>query len=72
MILYLLKAVRYPLTRSQLCDFMLTKEYCDYFSFQKATGELLDAHLMREESVRNYVRYIINHEGEETLSFFID
>ena len=49
---------------------MLEKEYCNYFSFQQATKELLDAHLMREESMRNYVRYIITREGEDTLEFF--
>lgn len=70
MILYLLKAVKYPLTRSQLSDFMLEKEYCSYFSFQQAILELLDAHLMREESMRNYSRYILTREGEDTLDFF--
>lgn len=70
MILYLLRAVKYPLTRSQLSDFMLEREYCSYFTFQQAIQELLDAHLMREESIRNYVRYILTREGEDTLEFF--
>ncbi|MBQ9387145.1 MAG: DUF4364 family protein [Lachnospiraceae bacterium] len=70
MMLYLLRAVKYPLTRSQLSDFMLGREYCSYFTFQQALQELLDAHLMREESIRNYVRYILTREGEDTLEFF--
>lgn len=72
MILYLLKAVRYPLTRSQLSNFMLEKNYCNYFSFQQAIDELLESHLMRDESVKNFVRFIITREGEETLTFFGD
>ncbi|MBQ7248311.1 MAG: DUF4364 family protein [Lachnospiraceae bacterium] len=70
MILYLLKAVRYPLTRAQLSDFFLTKEYCTFFTFQQAIQELLESHLMTDESVRNYVRYMLTREGEETLDFF--
>ncbi len=70
MILYLLKAVRYPLTRAQLSDFFLTKEYCTFFTFQQAIQELLESHLMTEDSVRNYVRYMLTREGEETLEFF--
>ena len=64
MILYLLKAVRYPLTRAQLSDFFLTKEYCTFFTFQQAIQELLESHLMTDESVRNYVRYMLTREGE--------
>ncbi len=69
MILYLLKQVRFPLTRSQLSDFML-KEYCSYFTFQQAVQELLDSHLMKESPVRNYVRFEITREGEEALEYF--
>ena len=69
MILYLLKQVRFPLTRAQLSDFML-KEYCTYFAFQQAVQELLDSHLMKESPVRNYVRFEITREGEEALEYF--
>ena len=69
MILYLLKQVRFPLTRAQLSDFML-KEYCTFFAFQQAVQELLDSHLMKESPVRNYVRFEITREGEEALEYF--
>ena len=69
MILYLLKQVRFPLTRAQLSDFML-QEYCTYFTFQQAVQELLDSHLMRESPVRNYIRFEITREGEEALEYF--
>ena len=69
MILYLLKQVRFPLTRAQLSDFML-KAYCTYFAFQQAVQELLDSHLMKESPVRNYVRFEITREGEEALEYF--
>lgn len=72
MILYLLKAVRYPLSHDQLSAFMLEKEYCNFFTLQQACSELLDAHLMREESFQNYTRFLITREGEDTLTFFGD
>lgn len=71
MILYLLKAVRYPLTRSQLSDFMLEKEYCNFMTFQQVISELLESHLVREETLRNSSRYLITREGEETEELFI-
>lgn len=70
MILYLLRAVRYPLTRAQLSDFMLEKEYCTYFTFQQAIDELLSSHLMKDTTVRNFTRYEITHEGEDALGYF--
>ena len=72
MILYLLKHVRFPLTHSQLSDFFLGKEYCSYFTFQQVCQELLDAHLLKDDAVRNYVRYQLTREGEEALSYFGD
>jgi len=70
MILYLLRAVRYPLTRTQLSDFLLEKEYCTFFTFQQAIDELLESNLMKEETIRNFTRYEITREGEDALSYF--
>lgn len=70
MTLYMLKKVNFPLSNSQMSEFFLDKGYTSYFTFQQVLNELLDAHLIRMETVRNTSRYEITSEGEEALSFF--
>ena len=68
--LYMLKQVNFPLTNAQLSNFFLDREYTTYFTLQKALNELLDAGLVKKETMRNSSRYEITKEGEETLEFF--
>lgn len=70
MILYMLKQVQFPLTNSQMLGFFLDKEYTDYFTFQKAINELVDAGLIISEALHNSSHYTITKEGEETISYF--
>ncbi|MDD6213543.1 MAG: DUF4364 family protein [Clostridiales bacterium] len=70
MILYMLKQVKFPLSNSQISEFFLEKEYTTYFTLQQAVNELLEAHLIKQETIRNSSRYEITREGEETLVFF--
>lgn len=70
MILYMLEHVNFPLTNAQLTDFFLNHEYTTYFTLQQAINDLLDAGLIRKESVHNTSRYEITKEGSDTLSFF--
>ncbi|MCJ7837257.1 DUF4364 family protein [Cuneatibacter sp. NSJ-177] len=70
MILYLLKQAKFPLSNSQLSEFFLEKEYTTYFTLQEALNDLLEAHLMTQEVIRNSSRYEITREGEETLVYF--
>lgn len=70
MILYMLEHVNFPLTNSQLTDFFLEHEYTTYFTLQQAINELLEAGLLRMESLHNTSRYEITKEGTDTLSFF--
>ena len=68
--LYMLKQVNFPLTNAQLTNFFLDREYTTYFTLQQALNELLDAGLVKKETMRNSSRYEITKEGEETLEFF--
>ena len=68
--LYMLHQVNFPLTNAQLSDFFLDREYTTYFTLQQALNELLDAGLVKKETMRNSSRYEITKEGEETLEFF--
>ena len=68
--LYMLHQVNFPLTNAQLSNFFLDREYTTYFTLQQALNELLDAGLVKKETMRNSSRYEITQEGEETLEFF--
>ena len=68
--LYMLHQVNFPLTNAQLSNFFLDREYTTYFTLQQALDELLDAGLVKKETMRNSSRYEITKEGEETLEFF--
>ena len=68
--LYMLHQVNFPLTNAQLSNFFLDREYTMYFTLQQALNELLDAGLVKKETMRNSSRYEITKEGEETLEFF--
>ena len=68
--LYMLHQVNFPLTNAQLSNFFLDREYTTYFTLQQALNELLDACLVKKETMRNSSRYEITKEGEETLEFF--
>ena len=68
--LYMLHQVNFPLTNAQLSNVFLDREYTTYFTLQQALNELLDAGLVKKETMRNSSRYEITKEGEETLEFF--
>lgn len=68
--LYMLKQVNFPLTNTQLSNFFLDREYTTYFTLQQALSELLEAGLVKMETLHNSSRYEITKEGEDTLDFF--
>lgn len=69
-ILYILDKVNFPFTNAQLSNFILEKEYTNYFTIQQAISELNDSELIRTETIRNSTYYRINDAGKETLDFF--
>lgn len=66
----MLDRVTFPLTKAQVGDFILEKEYTNFLTLQQATAELIDAELVVAESSRNRTYLRITDEGRETLSFF--
>lgn len=69
-ILYMLDKVSFPLSNAQLSEFILEKEYTDYFTIQTALFELADADFVRIETMRNTSLYHITDEGRKTLAYF--
>ena len=70
MVLYMLNKVDFPLTNSQISEFILDKGYTNYFSLQQAIHDLSDTELIRTEQIHNNSYYSMTEAGEETLSFF--
>ena len=69
-ILYMLKKVTFPLSNSQITNFLLDHEYTTYFTLNQALNELLEAKLLHVETNHNSSRYEITPEGQKTLSYF--
>lgn len=53
-----------------MSDFVLEKDYTNYFTFQQVISELVDTKLISVKTERNTSRYQITKEGEEALYFF--
>ena len=70
MILYMLNQVEYPLTNTQITNFILEKEYTNYFTVQEILSDLISSQLITAESTHNNTRYRITPYGQETLGFF--
>lgn len=66
----MLTRVDFPLTKAQVGDFILGKEYTNFLTLQQAIGELIDAGLVTAQSIRNRTHLTITREGRETLRFF--
>ena len=69
-VLYMLDRVNFPLTKAQVGDFILEREYTNFLTLQQVIAELIDADLVVAKSNRNRTHLVITNEGRATLSFF--
>lgn len=69
-VLYMLNRVTFPLTKSQVGDFMLEREYTNFLTLQQVIAELIEADLVTAKASRNRTHLVITDEGRETLAFF--
>ena len=69
-VLYMLNRVTFPLTKAQIGDFILEREYTNFLTLQQAIAELIDAGLVNAKSNRNRTHLVITDEGRATLSYF--
>lgn len=72
MILYMLNKVNFPLTNTQISDFMLVKEYTNYFTLQESLNDLLELEYIQTEAFRNTTQYKITRQGTSTVSLLDD
>ncbi|WP_343209207.1 DUF4364 family protein [Anaerolentibacter hominis] len=69
-ILDMLNRVDFPLTNAQICNFILEKDYTNYFTVQQVLSEMLEAQLIHGDTMHHTSYYKITEAGKETLSFF--
>jgi DNA-binding PadR family transcriptional regulator len=69
-ILFLLDKVDFPLTNAQISNFILEKDYTNYFNIQQSISELIEAEFVTVETIGHSSHYRITDSGRETLSFF--
>ena len=69
-ILYMLDKVDFPLTNSQISEFILNEGYTNYFTVQQTISELVDSGFIHEESTHNRTFYHLDDEGAQTLKYF--
>lgn len=62
-VLYMLDRVDFPLTTSQISEFILDKGYTTYFRLQSALAELTDSGLLKIELTHNRTLYNLTEEG---------
>ena len=69
-VLYMLKRCEMPLSKSQIYDFILDKEYTTFLTLQEVFSELASSELVLEKTAANRTYLELTPEGEETLKFF--
>ena len=69
-VLYMLQKVDFPLTNSQISEFILDHGYTTYFTLQSVLSELSESEMIRQETIRNSSYYSITDSGEEALRYF--
>lgn len=69
-ILYMLDKVDFPLTNSQISEFILNEGYTNYFTLQQALSELGESGFIHEEATHSRTFYHLTEEGEQTITFF--
>ena len=61
-VLYMLNRVDFPLTKAQITDFILEKEYTTYMNLQSVLAQLRDSNMIMERTIRNRTQLLITEE----------
>ncbi len=69
-VLYMLDKVDFPITKAQVYDFILEKEYANYFTLTQATYELTEDGYIESSSTHSTTFLKLTDKGRDTLTFF--
>ena len=70
-ILYLVEKMGIALSNSEICQFLIEKNYINYFNAQQYLSELVESKFLEQQKENNTTRYYLTDEGSEVLSIFI-
>lgn len=70
MILKMLSEVSFPLTNSQITEFLIKYNYATYFEIQQTFSDLTSSALIIQEEVHHSTHYSITEAGQQTLSYY--
>jgi DNA-binding PadR family transcriptional regulator len=71
MVLYMLRSIDFSLTYAHISNFILEREYTDYFTLQSALSELQESSLIHVEVINGTSYYMITPAGEEMIRMFL-
>ena len=71
-VLFMLDKVDFPLTNSQISEFILDQGYTNYFTLQTAINELVESDMIGIENIRNSSLYHMEEAGKEAIDMFED
>ena len=69
-VLFMLDKVDFPLTNSQISEFILDQGYTNYFTLQTAINELVESDMIGIENIRNSSLYHMEEAGKEAIDMF--
>lgn len=69
-VLYMLDKVDFSLTRAQIYEFILEKEYSDYFTLTAAIFELTEDGFIESSAKHSSTFLSLTPKGRDTLTFF--
>jgi len=69
-ILFMLSKAAFPLSKKRVCDFILEKGYTNYIILNQAISELIDADMIRMQTINNRPHLSLTEEGGQTLRYF--
>lgn len=72
LLLYIIKFSNRTFTNNELTEFVLERNYMNYFFIQQYLSELVDSNFIEKENVDNREIYKLLEKGEIALSYFED
>ncbi len=66
----MLNKATFPLSNAQITNFILEKEYTNYFTLQQILSDLLDTNLIHTKCMLHTTYYQITPQGKKSLEFF--
>lgn len=66
----MLEKVDFPMTTSQISEFILDKGYTTFFRLQETLAELTDSDLLKAETTHNRTLYHLTENGANTIHYF--